>query len=181
MSKKTLFNVLRSFCVVLIAALILFGFISEHPAQSAEFKASYIKNLNDIINTHYQDYIDSSVMFKLPETVKADDDISVIVTLDVDSLLDLYDKTDKSKTFSEFVASDYKVQNTQLEINGQRQELLDKLDSLNVKYSTGESYCAVLSGFELIIKARDFEATCKSLGKGQNIIVGEEYLSLIHI
>ena len=175
MSKKTLFNVLRSFCVVLIAALILFGFISEHPAQSAEFKASYIKNLNDIINTHYQDYIDSSVMFKLPETVKADDDISVIVTLDVDSLLDLYDKTDKSKTFSEFVASDYKVQNTQLEINGQRQELLDKLDSLNVKYSTGESYCAVLSGFELIIKARDFEATCKSLGKGQNIIVGEEY------
>lgn len=175
MSKKTLLNISRSLCVLLLAGLILFGFISEQPAQSAEFKASYIKNLNDIINTNYQQYLDSSVMYQLPDTVKEDDDISIIVTLEVDSLLDLYDDTSKTKTFTEFVASSYKVQNTQLEIADQKQELLKTLDKKNINYTTGEEYCTVLSGFELIIKARDFEATCKSLKDGQNVIVGEEY------
>lgn len=175
MNKKTLRNVLRSFCVVLIAALILFGFIAAQPAQSAEFKASYIKNLEDAINLNYQNYLDSSVMYKLPETVKADDDISVIITLDVENLLDAYDKTDKKIDFTEYALTSGKVQSIQSEISSQKEAILTSLDNQSIKYTEGEEYCTVLSGFEIIIKARDFEDTYKSLNKGQSIIVGEVY------
>lgn len=175
MNKKALKHVLRSLCVVLLAALILFGVLSSQPAQSSDFRASYIKNLQDSINVNYQDYIDSSIMYKLPDTVKADDDISVIVTLDVDNLLDLYEKTDKKISFAEFVLTGDKVQSMNQKIFSQKSEILSKLDEQNIKYTQGEDYSTILAGFELIIKAKDFKATCKSLNKGQNIIVGEVY------
>ena len=175
MNKKTLRNILRSFFAMILVALILFGVISNQPAQSADFRASYIKNLQDSINVNYKDYIDSSVMYKLPEAVKADDDISVIITLSVDNLLDSYNKTDKSVSFSQFALTSSVVQNTNDKINAQKDNILSKLNKNNINYSEGEVYNTVLSGFELVIKARDFESTCKSLDKGQGIIVGEVY------
>ena len=61
------------------------------------------------------------------------------------------------------------------EIADKKAGILEKLEKKGIEYALGEDYNTVMSGFEILIKAEDFTATCKSLGKGAIAIVGEEY------
>ena len=49
---------------------------------------------------------DKSVTYKLPDTVKADFDISVIIETKSSTLLDAYDKSGSSLSFGEYVLTD---------------------------------------------------------------------------
>ena len=123
----------------------------------------------------YSKYFNSSVVFKLPDTIDKNDEISVIVTTDDKAVIDVYQGSDKTMSLADFAVNSNYAKLAKQNLAKDKAEVLTALDKQNISYKTGEEYTTILSGFELVIKAADFENTCKSLGTGMNIIVGEEY------
>ncbi len=175
MSKTRLVKNLRSTLAVLLTAAILMGTIAvPGMALNIDNDASIIHKTDDFAS-NYSEYLDDSVMFELPEGVGDDEEISVIVTLDEVSLMDAYEETNKTMSFAEYATSSDNATQLKNEIARQKAQLLKALDEKAVSYKTGEEYSTVLSGFEIVIKAGDFEATCQSLGDGMDVIIGEVY------
>ncbi len=137
--------------------------------------SAYIQKLEGIA-PNYKEYLDSTVMFRLPESVRDDQEISVIVTVDTTDIMSAYEESNKTMSFSEYALESDDADAIKNEIAGKKAAMLGALDEMEIDYTTGEDYSAILSGFELVIKARDFEATCQALGDGMDVIVGEEYL-----
>ena len=54
------------------------------------------------INSKVEDYFNPDVVFKLPDTLSNDDDISVIVSLESDSLIDIMKRAAKHCRFRNF-------------------------------------------------------------------------------
>ena len=174
MKKEFISKVSRMMVVALLAAAILIGAIPVNHVQASGFQSASIQRLEDIA-VDYSEFVDDSVMFQLPETISAEQEISVIITVDVISLLDAYEATDKTMSFSEYVLSSDEAAETRQKIETRKAEILSSLDDRGIAYSTGEDYSTLLSGFELVIQAGDFEAACKTLSAGENAIIGEEY------
>jgi len=174
MKKNTHVRLSRSVLTVLIAVAILFGVIALPQAQAASYEASVITRRDDI-QVDYSKYLDSSVMFPLPEGVGDEEEISVIITVDVPNLMDAYDKTDKTMGFAEYVLYSDEAAGLVAQMNSEKTRILAMLDELEIAYTTGEDYSRLLSGFEIVIQAGDFEAVCQSLGEGEGTIVSEEY------
>ena len=124
--------------------------------------------------TNRDQYLDSSVMYKLPETIKETDEISVIVEVKERPLLEQYPGASSGLTFAQYALSE-EAAAIRARIDTQKQELLSDLDKAELKYRTGEDYVNVLSGFEITIKAGDFEAVTKTVGNRGTTIVGEVY------
>ena len=169
MNKKILTRVSSSVIVLAMALVLLLA--SVLPAYGET--ANGIKQLYNV-DTDYKQYLDSSVAFRLPETVEDDQEISVIIVMDKDAIADAYEKSDKSMTLAEFAISE-EAAAIRSEVNAQKKALTAKLDKENIAYSVGLSYDTVISGFEIIIKAGDFADTCSLLEKGQTAMVGEVY------
>ena len=172
MRNKTLAKLLRPAFLVLIVAVLLFGVLAAPQAQAASYKASGI-TLRDDLAHDYKQYLDSSKMYPLPESVRDDQTISVIITVDAPNLMDAYDATDKTQSFSDFARTCDQAAEIAQTISTEKARILGKLDELQVSYATGKDYSVLLSGFEIEITARDFEVVCQSLGKGEGTIVSE--------
>ena len=99
----------------------------------------------------------------------------MIITVDVANLMDAYEDTDKTMSFTEYALSSSEAAAIIAQIGEEKARILSKLDDLKIAYTTGENYSTVLSGFEIVIQAGDFGATCKALGDGEGIIVSEVY------
>ena len=175
MKKKSLVKGMRCLLILLLTAAVLFGAVPVSQAQAAEHEASYIERLDDSLAADYTEYLDSSVAFQLSDSISPEEEISVIITVDVPNLMDAYDATDKTMSFSEYVLNSEESAAIQAQIGQRKAEILAVLDSEGVAYTTGEDYCTVLSGFELLIQASDYSAACMSLGSGEQAIVGEVY------
>ena len=178
MRNKMLLKKIRSALAGICAAALLTSavFVPSVEAKTADSKynASHIQKLEGL-KVDYSQYLDDSVVFKLPDNVKDSDEISVIVTVDTVSIMDAYEGTDKTMSFKDYALSSSDSKKIKKEIASQKAEVLSLLDSQNIKYTAGEDYSTILSGFELVIKAEDFAKTCKSLSKGMDVIVGEVY------
>ncbi len=136
---------------------------------------SFIKLIDKNIDTGLFNYLDDSVVFKLPSAVKDTDIISVIVQMkDQPSVLDEYEKTITDMTFSEF-AKGKKAQAIRKSIDSEKEKLIKILEESKVSFETGKDYSAIVSGFEIIITARDFETVAKALGKKANTYISEAY------
>ncbi|MBQ9116115.1 MAG: S8 family serine peptidase, partial [Clostridia bacterium] len=133
-----------------------------------------IKLFEEALNNNWREYLDDSVVMKLPDTVKDTDDISLIIRLQGESILDSYEEKKPDGSFTQYAFSE-DAEKIKERIAGDKQKLLSELDELSVEYETGADYSAVISGFEIVIKAKDFEAVCKSVGNKATVIVGEEY------
>ena len=114
-------------------------------------------------------------MYPLPANVQDDQLISVIITVDAPNLMDAYDQTDKTQSFSEYAKTSGKADGIADVISGEKTRILSILDEKQISYTTGKEYSVLLSGFEVEILARDFDAVCQSLGKGEGTIVSEVY------
>ena len=174
MKRSKLVDRLRSVLSLLMVLSVVAGTIAVPTVQAAAYEDSYIKQLTDLA-IDYSDYIDSSVMYALPESVRNDEDISVIVTLDVPDIMSSYEKTNKAMSFSEYATQSNDASAIKAEISAEKEQMLAALSEQGISYSAGEEYSTILSGFEIIIKAGDFEATCQALGEGMDVIVGEVY------
>ena len=148
------------------------SFLIKDTAQ--QITTSIITLTDKDINKNLHQYIDSSVMYKLPSTVKDTDDISVIIRVKQASLLDAYEAGKKEVSFTEYA---YSAEAGLIadKILAEKSELLSALDDKNINYTTGADYKAIFGGFEVVIKAGEFEALCKTLGNRAAVIVGDEY------
>ncbi len=169
MNKKILTRVSSSFIVLAMAVVLLLA--SVLPAYGET--AGGIKQIYNV-DTNYTQYLDSSVAYQLPESVKDDQEISVIVVMGKEAIAEAYEKSDKSMTLAEFALSEEAVA-IRDQVNAEKEALAAKLDKNNIAYSVGLSYDTIITGFEIIIKAGDFADTCSLLEKGQSAIVGEVY------
>ncbi len=180
MKKANLLKKMRSAVASLMVPVVLAGTVlmpladvADKVNGTSDYESSYIHKLENL-GFDYTDYLNNSVMFRLPEGIGDDEEISVIVTVDTVNLMDAYEGTDKTMSFSEYAMGD-DANAVKQSISRSKASVLENLDLMGVSYETGEDYSTVVSGFELVIKAGDFENTCKALGKGMDIIVGEEY------
>ncbi len=180
MKTTTMIQVCKRVLAAAMAPALLAGSLATvstpfvQAASASDYKASFIQKTKDWAS-NYQQYLDPNVAFSLPESVKADDEISLIVTTDHADLMSAYEGTDKTMSFAQYASQSEDAAALKDAIAADKASLLAALDDKAIAYKTGEEYAAVLSGFELVVKANDFEAVCQSLGKGMNVIVGEEY------
>ena len=163
-----------SVIAVLAAVVILLSAIAVPHAQASGYEASYIRRLDDLA-VDYTDHLDGNVVHSLSESIRDDQQISVIISLDMANLMDAYEASDKTVSFAEFVNSGTEATRITQRIGERKAQILKALDEFSIEYATGEEYSTILSGFEIIIKAGDFEAACQALGEDAHAIVGEEY------
>ena len=169
--KSKISKISSSVLVVILTLALLFNISAD--TVSTVSAASYIKELTSV-DTNFEDFLDGSVVQKLPSTVKDDDIISIIVMLDKAPLIDTFDEKGGQK-FSDYAVNSSEAEALRGEIADDKSAMLARLDELGIEYNTGANYSTILSGYELLITARDFDATCKALGEGATAIVGEVY------
>ncbi|MBR6562375.1 MAG: leucine-rich repeat protein [Clostridia bacterium] len=160
---------------VLLSGTLLLPFArTAAPSVNALENDSYIQRLDGLTFDHMQ-YVDNSVMFRLPDGIGDDEEISVIVTVDSATVMDAYENSDKTMSIGEFAQKSDEARFVRQSVFNERAKMLSKLESVKVDYTVGEIYDTVLCGFEIIISAGDFEKAGRALGDGKNLIVGETY------
>ena len=174
MNKKTKARLLQAVLAALVAVTILTGVLAAPQVQAESYQSSGITLREDV--THdYKQYLDSSKVYQLPESVQDDQQIAVIVTVDAPNLMDAYEATDRTQSFSAFAQTYEGAADIAGTISQEKSRILGVLDELEIDYTVGRDYTVLLSGFEIEITARDFEAVCQSLGEGEGTIVSEVY------
>ncbi len=163
-----------SLSAVVILLLVAMLFAGSGIGNISSTAASYIRKTDGNISTNIENYFDGTTIQKLPETVGADELISVILKTDSPSILDAYSESDKSMTVGAFSLSE-EAKAIKDRLASEKQEILSAFDEKGVDYSTGAEYTTVLNGFEIIIKAGEFETVVRALGDNVTAIVGEVY------
>ena len=183
--KKTHFShILRSALSVLLAVSLLMGTVpAVFAAGTAGGSASRleISGINKLdknsISVNYLDYLNGNVAFKLPDGVKEDDDISVIVRVDRPSVMDAYGRTDKTMSLQEYAVTD-EAKAVIGKIEERKAQLLTLFDEQGIRYTLGEDYNTLFSGFEIVIKGGDYAVTCQSLGAAETAVISQKYQSM---
>ena len=104
MNKKAVVKATTVVLSVLLATILLLSVFLPTLGRSYALEGGYVKQFTDSIITNRNQYLDSSKVFELPSAVKDDDDISVIISLSTAPLIDRYNQTDKSMSFTEYAA-----------------------------------------------------------------------------
>jgi len=170
--KKLLTRLILSFLAVatvlstVFAALMLSG--------NDTTAGSIVRLFDKDVKTNLSDYLDSSVVQKLPDHVKDTDEISVILQTESEALLDAYQSAKSDLSFAAFAESEEALAIKE-SLAAKKAELVSELDASGISYKLGNDYDTVLGGFELYIPAGDFERVCKLAGDRASAIVGEVY------
>ena len=178
MKNKT--KLLRLTACLLTMALVLTAIITVWTLiakVSDEAISSFInKYEGDLKSLGYNvsDYYDGKVIQPLPDSVKDDEDISLVIQVSETPLLDAYTKDAQNRSFADYLTS-ADAQAVRDRIAAEKADILSKLDEASLSYQSGADYSAVLSGFEIVIKAGDFEKVCAELPSDATAMVSEVY------
>ena len=173
MSKKN--RKVRLLTAIVAAVMLISTLLTVHMSA---FGTTYygespsISNVSGSLDMGTENLYNESVMYKLPDTVEADDDVSIIIKTQSATLLDAYDKYGAGLSFTEFTKTE-KAEEIRRQITDNSISMLEKLSGIS--YQLGESYNVVMSGFEIVIKAADFKDVCKAMSGSAQVIVGESY------
>ncbi len=173
--KQNLIKLLTVFVIVALS-LVLIYFVSTKDTAYASTGASsspYIE-LNNSIKVDSSSYYDGTKIFKLPDTVKGTDTISVIVQGEREALYDAYTSADLDITFQQFIKTE-QAQAVRDAIRAENSDLEATLRIKGISFDVGVQYDTLISGFEILIKANDFEQTARALEGFATTIVGEVY------
>ena len=170
-TKLTFFS--KVLCCVL-AVIMLATFLLPTQAAATGYAAGGITRRDDI-RVDYTQYLNNNVVYKLPDTIRDDEAISIIVTTGEVALMDAYENTAKTMSFGQFALGSAEAAQVRENIQNKQAELLARLDEQELAYTLGEEYDTLLAGFELVITASDFEAVCTAMGDEADVIVGEVY------
>ena len=177
MKKNVNAGVMRTVICVLLASVMLFGTVFAAQAQNVGYQASYVKLLENAPEHDASKYFDSDTVLRLPEGVSDSEEVSVIITVDVPDLMSAYEGTDKTMEFGDYALNSEEAAAIKARIRAEKEKILSGLDEQGIAYTTGRDYSTVLSGFEILIKAKDFAVTCMALPQGADAIVSEVYES----
>lgn len=173
--KKSLILQLASVSVACVLGAGVFSPYGKSLAvNGATEQGQLVNRYNGTFDSGKENYFDSSVMYRLPETVEMDQDISVIVEMSTGTLLDAYKASGSKLTVAEYGATGEGVRVLN-NIERDRRALVRKLSKSGIKYEMGDSYDTVLSGFEITVKASEYNALQKLLASDAKLIIGEEY------
>ncbi len=131
-----------------------------------------ISDVTGSLNIGTENLLNESVMYKLPDAVKPEDDISVIIKTQSTTLLDAYDKSGSPLSFTEYVLTE-EAADVRNSILAESSALRNELS--HIDYSLGESFNVVMSGFEIVIKADDFADVCRAMSGRATVVLGEVY------
>ena len=132
------------------------------------------RKFNATIDARISDFFDSDVVYKISDTVAQDEEISVIVSMNTESVMDAYKSKDREETVSEYAQSG-EAKKVERAVQSKQRELIKKLNKSGIDYELGSFYDTILSGFEVIIQAKDYEKLGETLGASADLIVGETY------
>ena len=175
MNNKTHNKILLRVLVALLAATLLFGIFAAPQAKASSYKASYIEKIENGPKLDISEYLDSNVAYQLSDKIKDDELISIIIDLPIVDLLAAYETTDKTMSFGDFALESDEAKETMEKVSARKDEILGKLDELAISYTAGDEYSVLMAGFEIVIRAGDFAAVCKTLDHDVNVMVGEVY------
>ena len=164
-------------CTVLILLSILSTTVVSALSSIAgsELGASpQITELGDRLKVDSSLFYDGTVIYRLPDSVKDTDELSLIIKINDDAILAAYDSSDTTMSLTEFYASET-AETIKKHTANKAGELCRKLNDNGIDYALGESYTTIFSGFEITIKAADFLDACQALGSDVNVIVGDVY------
>ena len=153
MHNKSLTMVTRSVLLLLLAVVVVCSALAAPQADAAASKAAAaqqdpaIKKLEGV-KLDYSDYLDSNVFHPLPESVKDDQEISVIITLPVLDLMDAYEQSAKTMSITEYALSDEAAAITK-QVADERDRFLAVLDAQGISYTVGELYDTLLGSADL--------------------------------
>ncbi len=176
MAKKT--KLLRIMTSVLAIMMIVSSFLAVHMSATGTstgvLSSSGTSKYEGAFINNYQQYFDSSVMYKLPDTVSDNTELSLIISMKSNSLLDVYKAKDTSMSYEEFAKTEEAAAIRESIVKDSKL-LREKLDAANIPYELGASYDTVLAGFEVVTKAENFKTISEMLSTAATVIVGEEY------
>ncbi len=135
--------------------------------------APYI-NLVEGLDINEADFFASSAVQKLPEGISDDEIVSLIIRTESKTLLDAFNSKERDTTFGEFLATE-EAAAVRLELEEQKEALLERLDDACVIYDEGDSYDSLLAGFEITAKAKFFDKIKDALGADAKLILGDVY------
>ena len=163
-------------CIVLLALVLSTLFATYITATaSVDLGASPSINLFDqALDVGTKNYLDSAVAYKLPDGVKNTDELSLIVEMSTDSLLDAYDKSGSKLSFTDYYKTD-EAAKVRAELAREIAEMTAKLDKAGIPYEVGHDYDTVIAGFEIKAKAMYFEDVCDALKGSASVYVSEVY------
>ena len=174
---------LRKIAVLLISIVLLLSTVLSITSCTLANAADAVgdgtiegvfRKVTDGIKIDKSQYYAGTAIQKLPSTIKDDDEISVIVNLEKTTLLEAYNKTSRDISFAEYILTD-EAKAIEAEMIAEKQKIMAELDSRRIAYSLGADYSVLLSGFEIVIKAADFEGTAKSFAGKAQAIISEVY------
>jgi len=142
--------------------------------KSTKYVNSDITKVNTRIDANTSEYFDSSVVYRLPETVNSQDDVSVIVTMDTQSVLEAYRNSGVEGKFSDY-ATTKEAKRVSERVSFDANQLISRLNDSKINYTLGNRYDTLLSGFEVTVKAKDFDRLDYILGNEATLIVGDTY------
>jgi len=161
----------------IMSASFALGSVTACSSKSASSGSASngVSVFNGELDRNEEQFYDESAVTTLPDTVKSDDEISVIVMSNEDALLDGYeDYANSAVTFGDYAVS-ADAANKKADIASANDDLLSLISASGVSYEYGNTYNVLLAGFEVIIKAGDFDKLCSALGDEATAIVGEVY------
>ena len=170
--KNLLYKLISCTLVVVMSVSLVIGALLGGSEEALAL--SGIRRYEGALDTNWEKYLNDSVAYQLPGGVKDTDDLSLIIQVKEAPLLDAYRETDTDLSFTEYAYSE-EAAAIKDRIAAEKEQLLASLDDAALSYQIGADYSAVLSGFEIVIKARDFEKVCRTFGDRATTIVGEVY------
>lgn len=176
-------HAMRPVLAALLAMAMLIGMVPVRGVQAAEvqpdtLKASYIEKMENAPQVDLEKYADSSVLFKLSDNVREDEEISVIITVDAPNLMDAYEGTDKTMSFAEYATASEEAAAIEARIASEKARILAVLEEQGIACTTGADYSVLTAGFEIEIQAKDYAIVCMSLGEGEKATVSEVYQAM---
>ncbi len=164
-------------CIFALCFMFSFFAMSFNPTEkttSAANSITFEKKKSDLIDLNTEQFFDEDVVYKLPAALSSNQEISVIVSMDTETVLDAYSISGSKKEISEFVLTK-EAKKVAKNVEKKQNALISKLDRAGVKYTLGERYDTVMSGFEITLKAKDFDAVNNLLSSSASLIVGDVY------
>lgn len=163
------------------AVCMTFGACAQNASgkkQEGNENAPLLQQANYSLDTKLNEYYDPSVVYKLPDTVSENDDISVIVSLNSDSLIDVYNEKGKTEALSEYLQSNEgKIAAKRAE--NEQNKWIAQLNKTGIDYTLGAKYDTVLNGFEITIKGKDFRKVGEFFSTDATLIIGETYMPAV--
>ena len=175
MVKQT--KTLRIVTAVVLTVMILstvFSICLSATSSGYSDPGSSISQITGGFTNPAEQYYDSSVMYKLPDTVDANQEISLIIQMPTVALLEAYNSAKTDLSFAEFALTDEAYEITR-DIRDEINNLSSLLSQNGIEYTLGDRYDTVLAGFEITIVASEFENVCRAMADSANVIISEEY------